>query len=381
MSGFERAEGGSAWTEGLDGEDSLFPDDFSSEEADFASELRMLFPLEHEQLPPLYTQTLLDDIRITSAEPGFEQKMTYRVMRRLSLQRSPLFERHRVALRGAWRESLTRLSRPIAAMGSVLLVLMALSMALTSPAFADGLRVLTGQSGVAQVQRYPDHVSTPTQTPASRARTLLTLDESMPLAWLGTANGDYLYRGVRLEAPRSWSKGPIVDMQYQWTGAKKSTGVLDVREFRVSAHYAAVLQVVGAGSASLERLNGGSAVYVDGAWMPVDLRQRMATDDAKAPYVWQTGTRSELIFERAGVVFWIVGDQHAGMGKAELLRLARLLTPTTGRELAPDRMGLRLVGDTMVFSYQPPIGKEVYQVIPRGVSTEAGAGEFITAEP
>ena len=87
MSGFERSTDGSAWT---DAEDIGFPDDFSGDEADFASDLRNAFDVERDEPPPLYARTLLDDERLTLADPLFEQRTAYRVFRQLRLRRNVL---------------------------------------------------------------------------------------------------------------------------------------------------------------------------------------------------------------------------------------------------------------------------------------------------
>src|SRR5258707_5066103 len=97
MGRFERDNGGSgAWTG--DDTENLFRDDFSSEEAEFAGELRELFAPECEELPPLFTQTMLGNAHHTPADGDFERRMAHRVRRRLNLPAAPLFER-----RHLWR--------------------------------------------------------------------------------------------------------------------------------------------------------------------------------------------------------------------------------------------------------------------------------------
>ena len=93
MGRFERANRGSgAWTG--DDTDNLFPDDFSYEEAEFAGELRELFAPEREELPPLFTQTMLGDAHHTPVDTELERRMAHRVRRQLNLPAAPLFERH-----------------------------------------------------------------------------------------------------------------------------------------------------------------------------------------------------------------------------------------------------------------------------------------------
>ena len=90
MREFERARRDSA---GTDPTGQAFPDDFTFDEAAFASKLRELFPVEQEILPPHFIQTVIEDDWNSSTPPGFEQKLTYNVFSRLSLPRGPLFRR------------------------------------------------------------------------------------------------------------------------------------------------------------------------------------------------------------------------------------------------------------------------------------------------
>ncbi len=91
MREFERTRRDSA---GTDPTGQRFPEDFSLDEAAFASELRELFPLEEEILPPQFIQTVIEDERQSPTPPGFEQKLTYNVFSRLNLPRGPLFPAH-----------------------------------------------------------------------------------------------------------------------------------------------------------------------------------------------------------------------------------------------------------------------------------------------
>ena len=63
-------------------------------------------------------------------------------------------------------------------------------------------------------------------------------------------------------------------------------------------------------------VNGQPAVYVDGMWVVSQGGRK----------TWQSGTRSMLIFERDGVIFWITGDQRDGMTAYPLTQIASALT-------------------------------------------------------
>lgn len=382
MSGFERANFGDAWTEGPDAEEPFFPDDFSVEEAAFASELRELFALEREELPPLYTQTLLEDERLAVAEAGFEQKLAYRVMRRLRLPRSPLFERHYLSLiLSALQESLLRMSRPLVASVTSVLFIMALTVAISSPSFAAGVRILLGHTGVQQVPAYPTNVRAPIAVHKDNHQPV-TFDPNMPLAWIGPVASDYFYEGVRLQDPTEFSKGPIVEMQYSLEGHTAGSGVLDIREFQINDKYSAVLQVIQDGSQSLVKLNNNtSAVYVDGTWVPRGMNHRVTEgDDDQVLWQWQSGVRSELIFEHDGIVYWIVGDQRDGMSQAALTHVASLLKPAFARDLQPNKLTLRLAGTSLTYSFSDPIGHEVYAEVAAGDAPRTGAAAFVSSK-
>ncbi len=376
MSGFERSTDDSAWT---NAEDNGFPDDFSGDEADFANALRDAFKVERDDLPPLYVHTLLDDERLTVADPLFEQRTAYRVFRQLHLRRSVLPRRQ--APREIWssaRETLVSASRPVLSGFGMLLALMALTVALASPSFAAGLTLLLGHTGVAQVPSYPNNVraSHVAEKPAAD----LDFDPAMPLRWLGHGAASYSYAGVQLQDPADWSKGPIVELQYSLAKASRGTGVIDIREFQINPRFAAVLQVVKAGSASEVSVGGEKAVYVDGAWVTRSAHEADAPNVRTTVILWQSGVRSELILERDNVIFWIVADQRDGLGRDALIKLAANLTPVDSRELLPNRIALRRAGDTLSASFRRPIGKEVYELVPAGVSPETGVGQFVASQ-
>jgi hypothetical protein len=391
MSGFGRSEASSAWTDPEGEEFDGFPEDFSQEEASFASEMRGLFSPECEQLPPLYVQTLLEDVRHAPAEPGYEQKLTYRVFRRLNLARVLLPEGVRQAWqpRTLWanlRESALQLSRPAAsALGGALLVML-LTVFLTGSSFAAGLQILIGHTGVVQVQRYPANVRASrthagAKTHASAAASPpLTVDPGMPLAWLGRSAGDYAYVGVQLQDPQSWSQGPIVELQYQRTHAAQGTGVLDIREFRVNPQYAAVLQVVQAGYAWQTTADGTAAVYVDGTWTQRTANP-MKTEVSLPFYAWVPGQHSELILERDGVVFWIVGDQRDGLDESGLVQMAAQLQDVDLNTLQPRARAIRIVGESLLQSFQQPEGLELLQLEPADSGRDTRPPLFVANQP
>src|SRR5215467_12288727 len=82
MSEFERIDQDSAWA---NAGELRFPGDFTKEEAAFAREMREIFAIEGEDLPPLYAQTLLAQEQYEIPNRGFEQRVTAEVFSRLHL--------------------------------------------------------------------------------------------------------------------------------------------------------------------------------------------------------------------------------------------------------------------------------------------------------
>lgn len=350
---------------GADPHGRLFPGDFSDEEALLASELRELFAIEREELPPYYISTLATNDRYDATLPGFEQKLSYRVFRDLRLPRLPLF--HRRWLPVSWStlaEVVTNASRPLVGAVGALMLLMLFSMVMASPSFAAGLRILLrGGAGVDQVSLYPKNIAAPGPVVSTRVH---ASTPAMPISWLGPEESNYSYQGMWNLDQQDWSKGPIAELQYAVAGATDGTGIVDIREFQVSDQYAAVLQVVQAGSAASVDVGGTPGVYVDGMWLST------ATEHA-----WQSDTRSELIFARGGVIFWIVGDQRDGIGQAQLTDIAAHLAVASGPLERPGRLSLRLIGNELASTLHDPIEGEIYALVPQGVSPESGVASFV----
>jgi hypothetical protein len=160
---------------------------------------------------------------------------------------------------------------------------------------------------------------------------------------------------MRTLPKEAWSKGQIVDLQYVLTHPTNGSGVLDVRMFQVSDKYAAVLKVVQTGSAHAAEVNSARAIFVDGAWQSVGARQ-----------VWRSGLRSEVIMEKDGVIFWIVGDPRDGLTEAQLLAAAGKLTPATRRDLLSSQLTVGSVGRELRTLFRAPVGGELYALVARG---------------
>jgi hypothetical protein len=356
MNGFDQFASSETGASGAERAEPLFPTDFTQDEELFASELRNIFDIEREDLPSGYVPTILGYERHAPAQPGFERRVTRRVFRELNLPSRPLFERNAIFQFGAaLTEPIQQLRHAgraaIGVLSSVMLV-MVMSMVFATPSFADGLQILLGHTGVQQVADYPRNVH---NSELQKTQQGSQHETPTPLYWMGQNVANYSYLGMRTLPKEVWSKGQVVDLQYVLTDIPAGSGVLDVRMFQIADDYQAVLKVVQTGSAREIKSGDTWAIYVDGTWMAHGRHQ-----------FWQSGVRSELLFEKNGVIFWITGDQRDGAGEAQLLAAASKITAATSAELLVRHLTIGSAGGELQSLFHDPMGEEVYKLIPRG---------------
>ncbi|HLY32497.1 MAG TPA: hypothetical protein VKQ36_15845, partial [Ktedonobacterales bacterium] len=224
-----------------------YPHDFSAEEALFAEELRDVFALDYDEPPAFYARALLDDEQRAPLPLGSEQKATYQVLRRLKLPRRPLFDASGYAeqrvRRAAQQRRLLRASRsPFAGVLTLLAAFLIGAVILTAPAFAAGLQLLAGHTGVQQTQSFPAGVHSMTSNAPQQLMSLLSV--TTPISWLGPDAQGFVFDSIGLFGQTVWSNGPIVDVQYRNPHVLDGLETLDIREFQISSKYSAVLQVV-----------------------------------------------------------------------------------------------------------------------------------------
>ncbi len=355
------AGGGQLVTE----EGRLSPVDFSGEELALARDLHSLFPLEQEQLPPRFVQTLTAQPRDWAAPTGLVQRVTYRVFHHLRLPRRLFAEAPPLAAeRSRGLLAFGRAPRTVAL--STLLALVVLSLVTIAPSFAQGLRVLVGQTGVQVAPNYPKTLFLPQGQ--VRYLSLRALQEAVPfqVSWLGQTPGAYQFRGLVLHMGQLWADGPVVELQYGHVNPQGSYGQLLVREFRPAAG-ATVLQVVAKGAAHPVQVDKKQAIYIDGQWV----HQRQGI-------VWRYGTRAELIYQTDGLIFWITADQRDGADEAMLEGLAQVLEPLYLGQPRPMLPELYQPHSAQVAAALSPASLgEVIALIPAGVSPETGAAVYI----
>jgi hypothetical protein len=319
------------------------PDDFSDEDMTFAQELGTLFDVEQENLPPYFVQTLLDseNPRFQPVEQGFEHKARARVFHRLHLKRR-LFGKNSFSP-GAVVAALPA-RRSLMAFSMALMLFMLMTIVVTGPSFAAGMEILLsgGRIGIATIHELP-LVTSPTKIqsmgdyadpdggPKQISLTAAQLQLSFPMNQIPfpiykpvtplinsySLNSINLYQNSQ---QHQWMDGPFIEFVYKLpTNLTRSTGLLTVGEFKLDPSVK-VLQVVKDGAAQAVDVaqNGqANAIYVDGQWV-------MHNNDHAD---WVYGQHSELIYQRDGIVFWIVGDQIDGMNENALLSIANSLQP------------------------------------------------------
>src|SRR5260370_37334168 len=110
-------------------------------------------------------------------------------------------------------------------------------------------------------------------------------------------------------------------MEFDYTShsaTSHGTCELAISEFNLKPDVS-VLQVAKDGSTTAIKTDQdglAQAIYVDGQWT---LRNKFP--------VWVYGQRSELIYQKDGIVFWIVGDQRNGFNQNALFNIANSLQP------------------------------------------------------
>lgn len=418
MNGFERSSGQDAEA---DPRELLFPEDFSPDEIAFATELRDLFSVEREELPPLYIQTLMqhewDGLaaierqqalmsivfdrlglplervgasvsasvsalttrpRRTRRDPHTRaprMRSTRRMLsttlpklRALPVVRSlPLSETPHLPELPAWSAltdsaaQFVSASRALIATAAAVAAVMLFSVLLTTPSFAQGLMLLINHTGVQQVASFPNgaHQSSLVSGPMTAG--------PANILWLGPQVGDFKYQATYLLKPETWSQGPIVDVRYALPGKTNGDGALDIREFLVSDSYSAVLQIVQEGAASQVQLNDGApAVFVNGMWKQNGSRM-----------VWSMNSRSELISEQGGIVCWMVADPRDGEGVLDLIDAAGHFTFTPSPFRSSRQVGVGEIGSELTPWLNNQSDGELYRLVARGESVSSTMGSLV----
>lgn len=347
------------------------PDDFSEEDLAFAAELHALFSPEEENLPPYYVQTLLDvdDPSFEPAERGFEQRTSARVFRRLKLRRH-LFHSSRTSTFpvGVGFGDMS-LRRSLVTLVTAFLLVMVLTVAFTGESFATGVAILlhgTHGSGVSPVNQYPVNIQQP-QSGGQGTSELTTISFQAAqnqlhfrMYWPQYILAPYSLSHINLyvDLDQQWADGPMLEFEYALPPsaiAPEGTGEVVVREFKPRDD---VLQLVKSGaslSIGVDNQGRAMAIYVNGEW----------SSRGKNLPQWIYGDRSELIYQTGGVIFWIVGNQHDGVGEKQLMQIAQQLEPLSPSDLSRFvRTSLAVTQIVDGDGVQGPFSTDVIQVFP-----------------
>jgi hypothetical protein len=302
----------------------VLPRDFSEEDVAFAQELNSFFALDEEKVPPYFVQTLLepDNPRFRVVEHGFEEKTRARVFRRLNLRRR-LFKQRWSSLDVMPAAPLRR-SWLVLVAACMLFVLF--TVAFTGQSFVEGVSFLLqgARAGVYQVHSYPMALLAPSYDQNNGRPSQISLTEAQqrlhfPMYWplVTPKNFDldsiYLFQNTQ----QTWADGPILELQYDYSSPAtpvQGSGEIAILEFKPND---SVLQIIGGAPQTVlaDAKGNPEAIYVNGQWVSPN----------RYSHRWMTGGRNELIYQRDGIVFWIVGDQRDGIDKAVLLSMAQSL--------------------------------------------------------
>ena len=355
------------------------PQDFSEEDIAFAHEMETMFSAENEEMPPYYVQTLLeaDSPRFQPAEEGIEYKTKAHVFRRLRLHRR-IFKRTR---HSGFVLSMPRFSRPVLALMTACLLFMAFTMVATSSSFASGLAILLAgpHSGVVQMNGYPEqHLKRTHMFDSDFAVQAKQVDLSTAMQQLqftlyqpSYVPKSYVLSDISMYSSSilDWSNGPIMEMDYSYTypGSRHETTQISICEFKPNGQVYQVVQVGAAQYVQLGRDNSVRAVYVDGQWVHIN----------KFSHNWVYGSRSEIIYEHDGVVFWIAGTDEVGVNQNTLLNIAASLQPLNARAV---HMGAHINVTVADDSTNWPFANDVvYENGPNGSSLEVVGADLSSA--
>ncbi len=302
----------------------VLPQDFSEEDIAFAQELNSFFALEEEKVPPYFAQTLLepDNPRFQVAGYGFEEKTRARVFRRLNLRRR-LFNQ-RWSSRGVMPVLPLRHSWLVVVAACLLFVLF--TVAFTGQSFVEGVSFLLkgAHAGVYQVHAYPKAILAPSYNQNNDQSSQISLTDAQqrlhfPMYWPQVTPKNFNLDGINLfqNTKQTWADGPMLELQYDYASPgtpAHGSGEIAVLEFKPNN---SVLQVIGGAPQTVlaDAKGNPEAIYVDGQWISLN----------RYSHHWITGGRSELIYQRDGIVFWIVGDQRDGIDRDVLLSIAQSL--------------------------------------------------------
>ena len=326
-------------------QDTLSDLDFLADELSFAQELNSLFNLEQEELPPLFVQTLHNEQIDLMAPSRLEQRLRYRVFRKLQLPQRPLAPEQPRQEHPPKRVGILRTRSKILSLSALIAVLMVSLLAF-------------GPSVIANLQLAV--ISTPNQAPSGyteeqNASGLLThylsirqTEDAIPFNtyWLGHDPGNYNYESLLLHTGQSWSDGPVVELQYGHSDPRFGYGRLILREFRPAANTITTLQVVPPEAVQTVQVTDDiEGIYINGRW-----------DRLNGETAWTFNTEAQLLYQAKGLVFWVTVDLRDETTSTRLVNLVN--TAMQQLYLGPPRPHLPELPSPPLAQNAPALGQQ-----------------------
>jgi hypothetical protein len=297
------------------------PPDFLADEAAFAQTLQTAFPLEREEIPPLFFQTLYGTRHDALAPGNLEQSIAARVFQRLELPLPPAPvppARRQPAAPASPARRVPPLGRPhralrlpqaagLSALFTVLLCLVFGAVALEQGAL--GLFAQMRGPAAPGASASNAIVRIPRQLPWREAAQVLPFT----IYWLGQDAPDYAFQSLRLRLAQAGAAGPLVESQYGIMGSTATIGLVTVRQFQPAVGNT-ILATAERSAVQSVQVNGLAAIAVDGQWG----RQDEQT-------VWDYGSQAQLLYVAHGLLFWITVQQDAAPTLSLLQQIAASL--------------------------------------------------------
>lgn len=292
-------------------EDALFDLDFLADELSFAQELNNLFNLEQEELPPLFIQTLHNEQTDLMAPARLEQRLRYRVFRKLQLPQRPITQDQSGPERPPQRlRSLRRRSKMLSL--GVLIATVMISLFAFGPSMIANLQLVAISTPNQSAPGYTEGGDVSGLIP-TQYLSLRQTEDSIPFDayWLGNAPGNYNYQSLLLHTGQDWSDGPVVELQYGHLDPRYGYGRLILREFRPAANTITTLQTVPPEAVQTVQVTGDiEGIYVNGHWDSID-----------GEAIWSYDTEAQLLYQAKGLVFWITVDLRDETTSTRLINL------------------------------------------------------------
>lgn len=292
-------------------QDFLSDLDFLTDELSFARELHSLFDLEQEELPPLFVQTLHNEQADLIAPARLEQRLRYRVFRKLQLPQRSLTQEQLEQNHTPKRWNTLRRRGKILSLGTLIATVMIALLAF-GPSVIANLQLVAISTPNQAAPGYTEGGNVSRLIP-TQYLSIRQTEDAIPFDayWLGNAPGNYNYQSLLLHTGQDWSDGPVVELQYGHLDPRYGYGRLILREFRPAANTITTLQVVPPEAVQTVQVTDDTeGIYINGRW-----------DYVNGETTWTYNTEAQLLYQAKGLVFWITVDLRDETTSTRLINL------------------------------------------------------------